>query len=450
MSQLLGMALGPLLGLFIISIGNGFISSLTTLRLDAAGVSATVIGIVSASYFIGLTLGALFNDRLIVRIGHIRAYSSFASLTAVCVLLQGLFFDPWAWFVFRLISGWAILGVFLVVESWMLLAGDEKVRGRLLALYMMALYGSGMLGQLQLGAIDAWGETAPFMVAGLLASLSALPMGIIPRVTPLVERVEPLLPQQLIRMTPTGVIGCFGSGIAIAAVYSLLPLYLQRVGMSVNEVGQMMASVILGAMLLQYPVGRWSDQHDRQVVLIALSIFCLLISVAIVVLPSSSPLLLMVLLFLLGGGVFAVYPVAVSHAADRAPAGALVRMVQGLLLINSLGSAISPLMISPLMERDGDAGLFLAFSLLNGCLVLLFCWRRKVRPAPQPVAPFEPATPASMVGAQMRVTEDLMQGALEHERMEDLSDVVPGVEVAEPTHDALSSVQERQAPGLQA
>ena len=148
-----------------------------------------------------------------------------------------------------------------------------------------------------------------------------------------VEKVEPLLPHQLIRMTPTGVIGCFGSGIAIAAVYSLLPLYLQRVGMSVSEVGQMMASVILGAMLLQYPVGRWSDQHDRQSVLIVLSLFCLLISLAIMILPSS-PLLLMVLLFLLGGGVFAVYPVAVSHAADRAPAGALVRMVQGLSLIH--------------------------------------------------------------------------------------------------------------------
>lgn len=448
MSQLLGMALGPLLGLFIISIGNGFISSLTTLRLDAAGVSATVIGIVSASYFIGLTLGALFNDRLILRIGHIRAYSSFASLTAVSVLLQGLFFDPWAWFVFRLIAGWSILGVFLVVESWMLLAGDQKVRGRLLALYMMALYGSGMLGQLQLGAIDAWGDTAPFMVAGLLASLSVLPMGIIPRVTPLVEKVEPLLPHQLIRMTPTGVIGCFGSGIAIAAVYSLLPLYLQRVGMSVSEVGQMMASVILGAMLLQYPVGRWSDQHDRQSVLIVLSLFCLLISLAIMILPSS-PLLLMVLLFLLGGGVFAVYPVAVSHAADRAPAGALVRMVQGLLLINSLGSAISPLMISPLMEHDGDAGLFLAFSLLNGCLVMLFFWRRKLRPAPQPVAPFEPATPASMVGAELRVTEDLVQGALEHERQEDLSDVVPGVEVAEPVVDTSMDARQREG-GLQA
>ena len=47
----------------------------------------------------------------------------------------------------------------------------------------------------------------------------------------------PLLPQHLARMTPTGVMGCFGSGVAIAAVYTLLPLYLQRIGLDVAEVG---------------------------------------------------------------------------------------------------------------------------------------------------------------------------------------------------------------------
>src|SRR5690606_961887 len=103
-SQLLAMVLAPLLGLFVVCIGNGFISSLTALRLDASGVSASAIGLVSSAYFIGLTLGAMFNDRLIIRIGHIRAYSSFASLTAVSILLQGLFFDTYAWFAFRLIS----------------------------------------------------------------------------------------------------------------------------------------------------------------------------------------------------------------------------------------------------------------------------------------------------------------------------------------------------------
>jgi MFS family permease len=436
--QLLALVLGPLLGLFVVCIGNAFISSLTTLQLDAAGESATVIGIISSSYFIGLTLGAIFNDRLILRIGHIRAYSSFASLIAVTMLLQGLIFNREAWFMLRLINGWASVGVFLVVESWLLLAGDPKMRGRLLALYMISLYGSGMLGQVQLGAITQLGGMAPFMVAGLLASLSVLPMVIIPRVSPLVERVEPLLPQHLARMTPTGVMGCFGSGVAIAAIYTLLPLYLQRIGLDMAQEGKMMGAVILGAMVLQYPVGRWSDLRDRQVVLIALAVFCAVLSLLILLLPAGSPLLI-VLLFLLGGGVFAIYPVAVSHAADRAPADALVRMIQGLLLINSLGSALSPLVISPVMAKFGEAGLFWCFALLNLGLVTFFTWRRGERPAPAPVAPFAAAAQMSPAGVELRVTEDLMQGALDHEMTEDLTNVVPGTGAAQPV---LSTAQD--------
>lgn len=195
--QLLAMALAPLLGLFILGIGNGFLATLITVRLDAAGESATVVGIVSSAYFIGLALGAMVNDRLLLRIGHIRAYGSFASLVAVTVLLQGLFFDPWAWFVLRLIGGWATVGVYLVIESWLLTSGDQKVRGRLLALYMISLYAAGVLGQLLLGVTNAMGVTAPFMVIGLLASLSVLPMAMIPRVSPIMEHAEPLPPHRL-------------------------------------------------------------------------------------------------------------------------------------------------------------------------------------------------------------------------------------------------------------
>ncbi|WP_374807198.1 MFS transporter, partial [Pseudochrobactrum kiredjianiae] len=378
-AQLIAMILAPLLGLFIVSIGNGFLSSLTTLRLDTAGASATVVGLVSSAYFIGLTLGAVFHDRLIARIGHIRAYSSFACLITVSVLLQGMYFDVWFWFALRLLYGWAAIGIFLVIESWLLLASDQKMRGRILALYMIALYGSGMLGQIALGTIDAWGDVAPFMAAAILASLSVLPIVILPRVTPVVERVEALNPLDLLRMTPSGVIGCFGSGIAIAAIYALLPLYLQRTGRDVGEIGTMMASVILGAMVLQYPVGRWSDRQDRRIVLITISIACVVLSALIIVIPPSSPLLIFVF-FLLGGAIFAIYPVAVSFAADSTSADALVRMIQGLLLINSLGSAISPLIISPVMAAMGPVGLFWALSILNILMVGFFVWRRGARP----------------------------------------------------------------------
>lgn len=413
--QLLAMALAPLLGLFIISIGNGMLSSLTTLRLDSLGESATMVGVVSSAYFIGLTLGSIFNDRLIVRIGHIRAYSCFAALIATSILFQGLSADPWIWFGLRLINGWAMVGVFLVVESWLLMAADPKIRGRLLALYMIALYGAGLLGQANLGAIAVAGATEPFMIAAILASMSLLPIVMIPRATPLVEKAEPLMPMELLRVAPTGVIGCFGSGITIAAVYTLLPLYLQRIGLDITEVGHMMAAVIAGAMLLQYPVGRWSDHTDRQTVLIVLGVACAVLSVVILMLPSTS-LWLPVALFLLGGGVFAVYPVAVSHSADRAPTGAIVRMIQGLLLINSLGSAVSPMAISPLMTQLGEAGLFWAMAGLNVGLVALFVWRRGQRPAPATAAPFTAAAQMSPVGVELRVTEDLAQAVIDHER----------------------------------
>lgn len=416
--RLLAMAMAPLLGLFIVALGNGFMSSLTTLRLGAMGESATMIGIVSSAYFIGLSLGALLNDRLILRIGHIRAYSSFASLIAATILLQGMFYDTWGWFALRLINGWATVGVFLVIESWLLMAGDAKIRGRLLALYMIALYGAGVLGQATLGVITGWGETAPFMVAGMLASLSVLPIVILPQVTPLLEQVEPLKPRQLLGVTPTGLVGCFGSGLAIAAVYTLLPLYLQRIGLSVGEVGSMMAWAILGAMLLQYPVGRWSDRRDRQEVLTVLVAACMVLSLVIVMVPLSSAMLA-AMLFLLGGGIFAVYPVAVSHAADRAPAEALVPMIQGLLLINSLGSALSPLMISPVMNSFGEAGLFWAFAVINLAMVMFFVWRRGQRAAPANPAPFAASATFSPTGAELRLTEDLMHAAQEHPPMVD-------------------------------
>ena len=398
----------------------------------------TTIGWVSAAYYIGLAIGALFNDRLLLRIGHIRAYACFASLVAVTVLLQGLWLNAGLWFTLRMIGGWATLGVYLVIESWLLTAADTRVRGRLLALYMISLYGAGVIGQLLLGVADSAGASQPFMIIAILASLSVLPLGMIPRVSPLIEHAEPLSPWRLITVTPTGVMGCFGSGLAISAIYSLLPLYLQRSGLDVQKIGEMMAVLILGGMLLQYPIGRWSDRHDRQIVLILIGVAMTLLCLGMMLLPPL-PWLLAVALFLLGGGVFALYPVAVSHAADRAPAGALVRMSQGLLLINALGATLSPPLITPLMTHVGDAGLFVALLGLGGCLVVFFVWRRSRRPAPAPVAPFTSNPPQSVVGAELVVTAALVQGATEHEQQEDLSQVVPEVETAVPEAESADS-----------
>ncbi|ART62267.1 MFS transporter [Kushneria marisflavi] len=429
--QLFSMALAPLLGLFIFGIGNGFLMSLVTVRLDAAGESATTIGWISAAFHAGLVIGALFSDRILLRIGHIRAYACFGALVAVTVLAQGLWVNAEFWFVMRFLCGWATLGVYLVIESWLLSASDPKVRGRLLALYMIALYGAGVIGQLLLGVADIGDDSAAFMVIAILAALSILPLGLIPRVSPLIEHAEPLSPWRLITVTPTGVAGCFVAGLLISAVYSLLPLYLQRSGLELSDVGRMMAVVILGAMLLQYPIGRWSDRHDRQMVLILTSLALSALCFGLLWI-GDGPLLMAGMLFLIGGSVFVLYPVSISHASDRAPAGALVRMSQGLLLINELGATFSPPLITPVMSRLGNGGLFMTMGGLGLVLAVFLLWRRSQRPAPMPVAPFTSNPPQSVVGAELVVTEALVLGAIDHEHHEDLSQVVPDVDTAHP------------------
>jgi len=182
----------------------------------------------------------------------------------------------------------------------------------------------------------------------------------------------------------------------------------------VDAVGMMMACVILGAMVLQYPVGRWSDNQDRRVVLITLAFACLLLCAAILFLPHS-PTTLMITLFLLGGGIFAIYPVSISFSADRASAASLVPMIQGMLLVNSLGSAISPISISAVMSAFGASGLFWSLAVLNILMVVFFIWRRGARPDATQVAPFAPATAMSPIGAEIRVTDEMIQGVKEHD-----------------------------------
>jgi hypothetical protein len=105
-------------------------------------------------------------------------------------------------------------------------------------------------------------------------------------------------------------------------------------------------------------------------------------------------------------------------------------MIQGLLLINSLGSAISPLIISPVRAVMGPVGLFWALSVLNILMVGFFIWRRGARPESTPAAPFAPATPYSPIGAELRVTDEMIQGAIENDNTDAIHVVLPEQETA--------------------
>jgi hypothetical protein len=78
-----------------------------------------------------------------------------------------------------------------------------------------------------------------------------------------------------------------------------------------------------------------------------------------------------------------------------------------------------------MMTSLGPSGLFWALAILNGLMAGFFIWRRGARPDSVPAAPFAPATPFSPIGAELRVTDEMIQGAIENDRNDNSHVVLP-------------------------
>ncbi|MFM4704308.1 MFS transporter [Aeromonas bivalvium] len=399
----------PLMSLVIFILGHGLMSTLLTVRLSAEQVDAQAIGLVSGTYFAGLVLGSFVNARLIIRVGHIRAYAAYASLICTLTLLHGLIVDPWIWAGLRLLGGFATGGLFVVLESWMLVSSTPRDRGKLMSLYMILLYGALAAGQLLLKVIDPM-VLAPFALCAMAASLSVIPLALSRVAMPTMIQPQQVGFFELFRLTPAGMWSSLSSGLILGAIYGLLPLYFTDNGYGLERVANMMAVVILGGMCLQYPIGRVSDRLDRRLVIGLLAALLTLVSLLMVILPAPQPDWLMTgLIFLFGGLAFSIYPLSLSHACDELKPDQVLGANQGLLLAYSLGAMIGPVLAPSAIQLFGPQGLFAYFCLCGALLTLFLIWRQRVR-APVPLAEhqqFIPVPPNTPMTAELEPRPDV-------------------------------------------
>ncbi len=393
----------PLLSLVTFILGHGLLTTLLTIRLSLEHVSAQWIGFISTAYFAGLILGSFINIPLILRIGHIRAYAAYASLLATLCLLHGFFIDPLIWSVLRLIGGIATGGLFVVIESWMLVSSNPANRGNLMAIYMVLLYGALAVGQLLLKYVDPMLLT-PFALSAMAASLSVIPLSLTRVGNPKLDAPQRISFLALIRQTPAGMGCCFISGLVLGALYGLLPLFFSMNGFSLDQVANLMAVVIMGGVCLQYPIGRYSDHHDRRLILQALAVSLTIVCIAILLMPEDRPEWVMGgLIFLFGGLAFSIYPVSVSHACDELTPNQVVSANQGLMLSYSIGAMVGPLIAPTLIRFTPQNGLFIYFA---GCGLVMggyLLWRRKMR-TPVPLSEhqaYTPIPPNTLVSAEL-------------------------------------------------
>ncbi len=364
----------PLISLVIVMLGNGFFTTFASLRISIEGYPNIVIGLLNASYYAGLMLGAIYVERLIKRIGHIRSFAIMASINSLIIVIQAMMIGPITWTIFRFFTGFCTSGFFIAIESWLLLSTGVKSRGRLLSLYMLTLYMAQGLGQFILNASPLV-SLLPFAITIILSSLSVIPVSMMKSSGPVLLDSSITNIFQILKKAPLGPIGCFVSGLIMSSFYGLAPIFAKEINLSVFQISQIMGFTILGGLLLQWPIGHLSDIFNRRKVIIGVTFVLMLVTLALYQSHYFHFYALLALMILFGGISFTLYPLSITYTCDHFSEKKMVGITCALLLIYGVGCIIGPL-ISPLfMGYFGSAGLFLYMSILSALFILICMWR---------------------------------------------------------------------------
>jgi MFS family permease len=248
--SLVWSAAAILLSVALLIMGNGLQLMLLPIRGGIEGFSAFEIGMLGSGYFFGFVLGCAFTPRLIVRVGHIRTFAALVSVASAAALGYPVAIDAMVWVVLRLITGFCLAGLYLVVESWLNDRATNETRGTLISAYVTVNFTVITLGQMMVTLFQP-SSFILFSIASVLVSLAAVPIALTRSSQPPPITFVRFRPVRMYRLSPTGTVAIFLIGMATGSFWSLGPTYASNASGSITDAALFMSAAVLGGALAQ-------------------------------------------------------------------------------------------------------------------------------------------------------------------------------------------------------
>ncbi len=357
-----------LIGMSLLLMGNGLLNTLLALRGTIEGYNDGLMGIIMSGYFLGFFIGTFLALPLIKRIGHIRAFAFCAAIISTVALLHSFFINPYIWIVLRILTGTLLVILYTIIESWLNEQTPTEQRGRIFSIYMIVNLGSLAIAQ-QLLHLDSPASFFLFALASMLITISLVPITWTRRTQPTVTNVTRLKFKQLFIISPVAVAGSAFSGLAMGGFWGMAAVYAKHLGLENNEVATFMTCAIIGGVLCQYPMGRYSDNHARRKILAIISTGASIAAILFAIASYMGPWILFAIA-IYGGLSFTVYPVAVAHLIDHLDSENILAGVSALLLIHGIGAAFGPALAGQLMHLMGHQALPFYFFIIQFLLAM--------------------------------------------------------------------------------
>ncbi len=357
----------------IFGLTYGLSAPLIALNLADRGSSEWLIGLNAAMHAVGVLLIAPLLPKLAVRFGARALIVAALLVSAVVLALFPLL--PWIalWFPLRILLGAAAEVLFVLSETWTNQLSSAQTRGRTMAIYTAAL-SLGFAGGPAILSLVGTG-TAAYMVGAGIVALALLPI-----LSPGLATPPPLHPasanmRQYLRLAPIAV----GTVVLNAAVetagLSFIALYASGLGWSVERGMQLVSTLMVGAIVLQLPIGLLADRMSPKPLVWILT---LLSMVGALLWPTmlATPWLAYAGVFVWGGLFVGIYTVMLTIVGSRFSGGDLVGIYAVMGLAWGAGALVGPTLVGVAMVWSPHYGLPWAIAAGCGAFAVFMALRR--------------------------------------------------------------------------
>ncbi|MGI9462751.1 MAG: MFS transporter [Aestuariivirgaceae bacterium] len=293
----------------------GMTYPLLSLILDARGVTEELIGINAAMAPIGVLLSSSIIPVAARKFGSRNVAIVAAALTALLIISFKVFDRLDVWFILRLIQGVSISTLFVLSESWIVKYSDGAKRGRIVAVYgaiLSASFGAGPALVSVIG-IEGW---LPFIIGACVIIIGIIPLLFVrDDIQPAPHEKQTSTILSFIPKAPMLLLAVAMFAIFDAATLSLLPVYGVKVGLSLTTATNVLTALIVGNIVLQFPIGMLADRFPKRSVLTACAavtaVTCLILP------PVMGTLWMWPVIIIMGATGYGMYTVALAALGDR-------------------------------------------------------------------------------------------------------------------------------------
>lgn len=338
----------------IFGLSYSLSAPLIAMSLAAGGHTGAFIGVNAAMHALGVLLIAPVMPSLAARFGARALAVAALVVTAVALAAFTRVTEVALWFPLRVVLGMAAETLFVMSETWTNVLSTEQARGRTMAIYTAALSLGMVLGPALLSVL---GVDAGTYLAGAGIALAAVAFVLPPwvvapaRMEP--ERADPV---RYLRLAPIAIATTvLNAGVETAGL-SFISLYATQLGWTEARAMQLISVLMLGAIVLQLPIGWLADKVDKRRLVLALASIS---AVTALFWPFAlrEAWLAFAVVFVWGGLFVGIYTVMLAMVGSRFQGNDLVGVYAVMGLAWGLGALVGPALAGVAMGVSALFGL---------------------------------------------------------------------------------------------